>query len=219
MYQILLKPQNMTIQSYTKTILFLLLCFFLFTVPLSAQKWDLAKEANGIKIYTRKIAGWGLKEYKAEMTVKTRFKTVLNTIKDTKDRLQWSHNSTEARELERSGEDVIYIYNKVDAPWPVSDRDNIVKYVFEYPTTNSAKILMSAVKVHPKAPIYDGVVRIEKMKGFWSVVDNKNGTISLIQQCVADPGGSLPDWLSNSAIVDNPFQTMSKFKTYVEAKK
>lgn len=204
---------------FTKMSLLLFLCCFLSSSSLLAQKWDLAKESNGIKIYTRKIDGWGLKEYKAEMVVKTSFETVLSTIRSAKDRLEWSHNSIEARELERTGKDIVYIYSKVDAPWPVSDRDNIVKYVFEYPTSNSAKILMSSVKTHQKAPIYEGIVRIEKMKGFWTVTDNKNGTISLVQQCVAEPGGNIPDWLANSAIVDNPFQTMTKLRTYVEKKK
>jgi hypothetical protein len=203
-----------------KTFLFLVLYFSLSTpIVLFAQKWNLAKESNGIKVYTRKIDGWGLKEYKAEMTVKAPFQTIIATIKDAKDRTQWSHNSIEAREIERPSKNTIYIYNKVDAPWPVSDRDNIVKYVFEYPSPNSAKIYMSAIKTHPKAPLYQGIVRVEKLKGFWAINDNKNGTISVVQQCVADPGGNIPDWLSNSAIVDNPFQTMTKFRTYVESKK
>ena len=48
--------------------------------------------------------------------------------------------------------------------------------------------------------------------------DNGDGTVEATQQCVAEAGGSIPDWLANSSVVDNPYNTMLKFKKYLEGK-
>ncbi|BDS14802.1 START domain-containing protein [Aureispira anguillae] len=181
-----------------------------------AQEWSLAKEKNGVKVYTRKIEGWGIKEYKAEMTVKSSFWDVVKTLKDVRSRSEWLHNTIEIREIGASEKDLVTIYTKVDAPWPVADRDNITRFAFSYPSANRAHIKMTILKSHEKAPIYSGVVRVERLQGHWIIQDKGNGYVSVVQQCVAEPGGSLPDWVVNSAVVDTPLQSMSNLKTYLE---
>lgn len=196
------------------SILFLILN--LLITPIFAQSWTLAKDKEGVKVYTRKIEGWGIKEYKAEIVVKAKFSDVIATLKDVPSRYEWLHNTTEIREIERPNKDVVAIYTKVDAPWPVADRDNITRFSFSYPSRQTARVDMTIIKSHQKAPIYDGVVRIERLKGHWIIKDKSNGYIEIVQQCAAEPGGSLPDWLANSAVVDTPYQSMSKLKKYLE---
>lgn len=196
--------------------LLLMLSAVLFMLDSSvAQNWDLAKDKNGVKVYTRKIEGWGIKEYKVKMTVKASFSKVIATLKDVPGRYEWLHNTMEVREVERSSE-MIAIYNKVDAPWPVSDRDNITKFSFSYPSSKTARVDMSVLKTHKKAPIYKGIVRVDRIKGHWYIKDKGNGYIDVMQQCVAEPGGSIPDWLANSAVVDNPYNSMYNLKKYIE---
>ena len=201
---------------YYRTIL-LLVNFILFSEFIGAQNWDLAKDKNGVRVYTRKIENWGIKEYKVKITVKASLSVVVAALKDVPGRYNWLHNALEIREVERPDKDVVIVYNKVDAPWPVSDRDNITSFSFSYPTSKSARIDMKAIATHKKAPIYDGVVRIKRIKGYWLLKDKGNGYVELIQQCVAEAGGSLPDWLVNSAVVDNPYNTMYKLKKYIES--
>lgn len=187
-----------------------------FINPIFAQNWSLAKDKNGVKVYTRKIDGWGIKEYKATMTIKASLKKVIGTLKDVPGRYKWLHNTVEIREVARPNSDVIAVYNKVDAPWPVADRDNITQFSFSYPSSTTARIDMTVIKTHPKAPIYDGIVRVDRLKGHWSLKDKGNGYVEVIQQCAAEPGGSIPDWLANSAVVDTPYNTMYNLKTYIE---
>ena len=72
------------------------------------------------------------------------------------------------------------------------------------------------MKSHPSFPEDDDVVRIQQLEGFWEITDLKNGYIRLVQQCLADPGGSLPAWLVNSSVVDSPFFSMNAIKNYLE---
>jgi hypothetical protein len=182
------------------------------------QNWDLAKDKNGVKVYTRKVEGWGIKEYKVIMEIKTSPSKIVAALKDVPSRYEWAYNSIEIREVERPNSEEVAIYNKVDAPWPVADRDNITRFKFSYPSANITRVDMTVVKSHAKAPVYDGIVRIERLKGHWLIRDKGNGWTEIIQQCVAEPGGSIPDWLANSAVVDNPYNSMYNLKQYIEKK-
>lgn len=200
-----------------KVMNYLLLCFICIgTYTTQAQNWNLAKDKNGVKVYTRKIEGWGIKEYKVNMTVKASLSKVVSVLKDAKGRYEWLHNILEVREVERPNKDIVAIYSKVDAPWPVTDRDNITQFSFSYPSSNTARVDMKIIKSHKKAPIYDGVVRVDRLQGYWMLKDKGNGYVEIVQQCAAEPGGSIPDWLVNSAVVDTPYNSMYKLKQYIE---
>ena len=150
------------------------------------------------------------------MNIKTSPSRVVTALKDVPSRYKWAYNSIEIREIERPNSEEVAIYNKVDAPWPVADRDNITRFKFSYPSANMTRVDMTVIKSHAKAPVYDGIVRIERLKGHWLIRDKGNGWTEIIQQCVAEPGGSLPDWLANSAVVDNPYNSMYNLKKYIE---
>jgi len=180
------------------------------------QDWSLAKDKNGVKVYTRKVEGWGIKEYKVVMEVKTSPSKIITALKDVPSRYEWAYNSIEIREIERPNSEEVAIYNKVDAPWPVADRDNITRFRFSYPNKSTTRVDMTVVKSHAKAPVYDGIVRIERLEGHWLIRDKGNGWTEVIQQCVAEPGGSIPDWLANSAVVDTPYNSMYNLKKYIE---
>ena len=195
--------------------LLLLAVFCFISTVVSAQSWSLAKDKNAVKVYTRKIDGWGIKEYKAVFSVKASLKKVVRILKDVPGRYNWLHNTVEIREIARTS-DAVSFYNLVDAPWPVSDRDNITIFSFVQLNPTQVRVNMKLLKTHTKAPVYDGIVRIQKMKGYWLLTDKGNGIVEVLQQCVAEPGGSIPDWLANSAVVDTPYQSMYKLKKYIE---
>lgn len=194
-------------------LLWVVFCFI--STVVSAQSWSLAKDKNAVKVYTRKIDGWGIKEYKAVFSVKASLKKVVRILKDVPGRYNWLHNTVEIREIARTP-DAVSFYNLVDAPWPVSDRDNITTFSFVQLNPTQVRVNMKLLKTHTKAPVYDGIVRIQKMKGYWLLTDKGNGIVEVLQQCVAEPGGSIPDWLANSAVVDTPYQSMYKLKKYIE---
>jgi hypothetical protein len=194
----------------------LIIVLLSITFVSKGQSWELAKDKNGVKVYTRTLEGWGIKEYKVVMDIKTSPSRIVTALKDVPSRYEWAYNSIEIREIERPNSEEVAIYNKVDAPWPVADRDNITRFKFSYPSANMTRVDMTVVKSHAKAPVYDGIVRIERLKGHWLIRDKGNGWTEIIQQCVAEPGGSLPDWLANSAVVDNPYNSMYNLKKYIE---
>lgn len=180
-----------------------------------SQSWNLEKERDGVQVFTRKVNNSSFKEYRANVEVKTTFKKVIDMLYETKSREIWLYNTPVIEEVQKT-DSTLCIYNRVDAPWPVSDRDNITCFYTITSRSDYAKIGMRLMKSHPSFPEDDDVVRIQQLEGFWEITDLKNGYIRLVQQCLADPGGSLPAWLVNSSVVDSPFFSMRAIKKHLE---
>ena len=71
---------------YLKSPLFLLFIFFISASHLRAQEktqsWQLVKNENGIKVYTRILAHSDYKEFRGEMDVATKLDELLTFIKN-----------------------------------------------------------------------------------------------------------------------------------------
>ena len=183
---------------------------------MAIDDWHLAKNKDGIKVYTRKIEGWGLKEYKVIMEVNASVDQIESVLRDSKNREKWLHNSYDAKDLKSPSPEVVYTYAVMDAPWPVSDRDNITQWTYEKEENGNVRIDMVAVPI--LIPEKSGIVRIKRMKGYWQLEKISSTKTKVIQQVVSEAGGSIPDWLANSSIVDTPYQTFVKLKGYLAEK-
>ncbi|MCP4439169.1 MAG: START domain-containing protein [Aureispira sp.] len=182
----------------------------------TAQSWKLNKSSNGVDVFTRSKEGWGIKEFKAVVKIRASIDQVLATMKDAENRSKWMHNTEDTKDLKVASPNKIYTYSRLDAPWPVSDRDNITVFTIKRPAANLAVIEMT--NEADFIPEKSGIVRVKRMEGEWRFKDLGNGYVEVEQQAVGDPGGSLPDWLANSAIVDSPYNTMLNLKYFVESK-
>ena len=103
--------------------------------------------------------------------VRATFNEVIDILYDVKSREVWLYNTPIIEEVQRT-DSTLCIYNRVDAPWPVSDRDNITCF---YPMSSRdgyAKIGMRLLKSHPSYPVTDDVVRIEQLEGYWEILDS-----------------------------------------------
>lgn len=175
--------------------------------------WKVAKEKNGVKIETRFIEGWSIKEYRATVYIKTTLEKAVEAYRDPVKRKSFMARSIEVSNLKENSKTDIITYNLGNAPWPVADRDNITHSIF-IKSGNQVKVTMKSL---PKfIPEKDGIVRVPRSKGYWLFVDQGNGKIKVVQQSVADLGGSVPDWLVNSTIVEGPYDVLLALKGILE---
>jgi len=203
-------------------ILFLLFsCTFAYGMPacsldsLSKEPpWEYVKTSNGIKIYTRKIKGWDIKEYKAVFYVKASLQSVEKVLRDTPNQGKWSKNTLLSKEIKHISRNEFYTYSQTDSPWPASDRDNVVHIKYSYPSPQ--KVLIHIKSVPNFIPLKEGYVRIKRMKGLWTLKETKNKLVKVVQQAVVDPGGSAPSWLINSFLVDGPLKNLNNLRNYIE---
>lgn len=197
-----------------KILLFTLL-FLTFPIHSQAQElWKVAKNKNGVIIETRFIPGWSIKQYRATVYIKTTLDKAVEAYRNPVQRKQFMTRSIEVSNLKEISKTEIITYNLGDAPWPVADRDNITKSVFTKISPTEVKVSM--LSLPDFIPAKSGIVRVPRAEGFWHFVDQGNGLIKVMQQSVADLGGSVPDWLVNSTIVEGPYETLEAMKKLLE---
>lgn len=193
--------------------------FFSMNSQAATSEWELELEEDKaeLKIYTRKIEGSSLKEFKGEMLVDTKLTTLVALMLDAEAAPKWMHQCEKFEVIERVGPHHLIIHFINGAPWPVSDRDAVVSSkMTQDPETLEVKIAVKALTEY--LPEDDDFVRIPRMAGFWSFTPQAEKVL-VRYQVHAEPGGSLPAWLANSVVVDTPQYTMLNMLDMLELEK
>ena len=73
----------------------------------SAQDWTLERDRSGVKIYTRFVKGWDLKQFKGIVNIRTDIKTVENTLRDDEGRNKWMYNTFDSKDIKKVSENEV----------------------------------------------------------------------------------------------------------------
>lgn len=196
--------------------IFLFFCTILFiTTDAFAQSWNLAKDKNGIKVYTRKMSGNTLKDFKGKVSIKASADKVAALLKDIDNYESWMPGCSDSRILKQEG-NTFYQYFVQDAPWPVSDRDCVTKCVVSKNGDGSYQFDIVQANNFKGAPTSKSNVRIPSINSYWKITPTGTDACQVEYFANSDPGGSLPDWLVNSAVVDQPFDTLTNLRKKAE---
>lgn len=184
----------------------------------AAPEFAVEKDKNGVKVFTRKIEGSALKEFKGVTTIKTSLMSLVALMDDTDAYPQWLYNVTSAKLVQKINLKERVTHTVIHAPWPVSDRDTVTysKIVQD----KKSKVVTIYLKGVPNQyPAQAGKVRVPALKGFWQFIPNKNGYVTVIYQVHSEPGGSIPDAIANSTTTDIPYNTLLKMHQIVKQEK
>jgi len=195
-------------------LIFLFTCCFSMLI-VAQDSWQLKKDRNSVKIYTRDYPHSKFKEYKAIMTVNTTLKIAKDVILDAQHLKDWNYKTSKSRMIKRIDANyyILYLFN--DMPWPVLNRDHVSDVISTYPTKKS--VLISIKPNNNMLPENDGVVRVTNFKGFWLLEKTDTG-ISITHQLFGDPEGGVPAWLVNSQLVKSPYTSFRNLKKLLENK-
>lgn len=185
---------------------------FILNAP-AQQNWDLEKEENGIKVYTKAEPGSAYKSFKAEMQVNCKMEEVINTLKNANDFKKFVTNSKEVRLLKMEGND-LYYYIETAIPWPFVNRDMVYQLHFTGTNNKQIKVIVTGMPlfIQPK----EGIIRIEKANGYW-LLDSADSNRTLVTyQMHVEAGGSVPAWLVNLSIVNIPFSTFLALRNILQ---
>jgi len=176
-----------------------------------SQDWELRKNEDGIKVYTKPTKGDGFDSFRAEMDVNLSVAQIENFLRHMDKYPDAFPDTKELRILARPNDSTQIQYTLTDAPWPVSDRDGIYELIFiKDKKTGNLKTVARALPEYLLRK--EDIVRIEKSNTFWIVEKIGPNKCRLEYIVHADPGGNIPEWLANSAAVDVPFNTFKNIK-------
>jgi hypothetical protein len=185
----------------------------------SDGSWKFIDEDDGIGTWMLDIPGQDLPGFRGQTTIQATPKQVLSVMLDWRKHTQWMYRCSESTVLEPLGDKSAILYNRTSAPWPVWDRDVVVRSLVEMrPDETAVNITFSNVD-YAKKPVPDKVVRMPKLVGFYKLWQVAPGQTKVLYQVEADIGGSIPKWLAKRAARDLPYVTLRKLRERVEGKK
>lgn len=184
-------------------------------IALAAEAdWNLAKEENGIVVHIRPVADSGIDEFRAIGEVAASVDRVVALLRDSDAFHEWFPSTPESKLLYRNGADSVQ-YSVMDAPWPVSDRDNVLRSAL----TRSADTGVVEIRVqadpdfHPEQP---GRVRVRRANGLWRFEPLGPDRTRVTFQMHLEPGGGVPEWLINARVVATPFEALTNMRARLE---
>jgi hypothetical protein len=199
----------------------LLLTLLLYT-PAFADNWERVFEGDdGLVVERRDYPGSSLQEVRGITQVNASLNAVMALLKDAAFNHEWVYRSGGARVLEEEGYERAYVYGIVDAPWPMQDRDTVVRFDYrQQEHTGDITIVISNFANY--LPTKNDYVRVPDFGGYWRLRPQPGGWVEVTYQVYGDPGGWVPVFLANYAAVTSVTKTMQNMhwavKHYVGAR-
>jgi len=126
----------------------------------------------------------------------------------------WQHNCEEARVIPQPDGSRL-TYNRIGSPWPVSDRDVVLRSTRTNRPDGSIHIEFRSTE-DANLAVPRGVVRMPRLLGSYELTPVAGGA-HVVYTVDSDPGGSLPTWLVRQASKDLPYFTLKNLQKRAEA--
>jgi hypothetical protein len=148
---------------------------------------------RGIPIEARTVDGTGFEELRLSVASKFDVARMCPAVAQVvTDDGPFSPDVAVRKTLSRDGGEVVF-YDRIRAPL-ISERDYAMRMRF-VPAENGCQVLWNEVpELAPKLP--DGVVRMPKVRGAWSVEGVDGGTSRITYQSYVNLGGAVPAWIA-----------------------
>jgi len=186
-----------------------------FATTHSLLSWERKLNRDGITVDTRSVEGSDFKEFKARMRVKSTLAKATEIMRDIPGYTRWMKDCKEAREVQKISASSGIVYSLQATPWPIAEREAVVRY--DYRRTTTPPALYITIAAEPNAlPQKSGRVRIQRLKGYWSYVEISPGELDVTYSMHSEPGGNLPSWAAAGMVAHLPYETMKKLKTELE---
>jgi len=176
-----------------------------------AQSWNFVKEEDGIKVFSRNDNGTSLKSYKGVTVFCAPFEKACCLVGNARNFDWWGEDFVQIRVLGYEERKYVRYYYVYDMPWPLTDLGLAVEAAVKtYAATGEYSVISKPlVKVVPE---YPDLVRI---KNYWQTCTIQaldKGYVCVTLEGFVDPGGNVPDWLSNMLSTEMPLRTMRLFR-------
>jgi len=181
----------------------------------SGVPWTYLDNDDGIDVWTQEVPGKELPGFRGQVIIEASMQHILDEMMDSKHHTDWMYRIKESVVLKELSKNDAIVYSRTSAPWPVWDRDVILKVGYNYNADKSHLIMRFKNIDSDLRKVPEEVIRMPYLNGFykmWKVGDNKT---KVLYEVEADIGGSIPKWLSKKASKDLPYITLSALRDRV----
>lgn len=179
--------------------------FSILQASQSMSGWELKKDSDNAKVYTRAIPGNEHKEMRIEMIDDVPFEVVAEVVKDYNNYEKWYGMCKSLKFVNKNGSNDINMYFILDMP-VLKNRDALinVKYDFNF---EKGVIRITLKSFESNYQINSGLVRMPKIDGTIVVTKEGAGKTKVVYTVFADLASNVPAWLINKMAVKHPYDT------------
>lgn len=192
----------------------------LVSVVSQASEWELARDRDGIKVWTRNEPGYPIRAFKAVTTVDSSLSGLVSLIMDTGRVTDWAYRILGVDVLARDDDAATFvIYTKTDFPWPLSNRDVVLAgQVMQDEKTKQVTIRSRSTPAgqYPKNPDF---LRMPDMVGDWIFRPLGAGKVEVTMIGRANPSGNIPFGVVNLIIHETPYRTLQGLRRVIGAER
>ncbi|HVT86307.1 MAG TPA: START domain-containing protein [Chitinophagaceae bacterium] len=188
--------------------------FFVFFIGMldpgfGQYQWKLDKDKDGIKVYLSDVAGTNYKAVRVQCTFPGTYLKLFSLLSNVSRNVEWVYNSKTSYLLKQNNPLDFWYYSETHFPWPLSNRDVVIHIRMQ--TDSMPKFFTSIGTGEPDfIATKSGKVRIPHYYAYWKVTMPTAETIHIDYILEADPGGTVPSWLSNVFVDKGPYETFRK---------
>ena len=199
---------------------FVLMVFVFFVLSAmgihAEEPWKLAKDAEGIKVFTRSVPGSAADEFKGIAEIDAPIEVIVEVFKDIPSFTQWYGFCKEIKLLKHDSENHRVMYFVLKTMGPVKDRDLVMEAFDKFDKqAGTNTIAISALK-EELVPIQDKYVRMTDLNATYSMNRIDQDRTHVVYTVKADPAGYIPAFISNIIQKDQPFLTLKGLREMVK---
>ncbi len=196
----------------SKTIL--CLCFSCLLV-LPHNNWELLRDEDRIKLYTRKVTGSKIKEVKAETTFNAPLEDLEIIFRNVEGYKQWFDECLVSEQLAEIDTNNVYGRFVIRVPFPFQNRDVVAKLNFKKVDAQTFQVTLTNKPNY--IPKKRRLIRTPHFESKWTFKSMDNNTkTKTVMTLHANMGGYIPTWAINSATKWGPFLSIKKLRNLVE---
>lgn len=185
--------------------------------PEDDEAWTLRKETDRIRVYTIDQPGSSFKAFKAVGLLDAPIENLMAVMINPGSCVEWVHNCSESYAFGKGDFHDRYAYSVNDMPWPVTDRDYVLRIRTRGDRT-SGEIVMDLNATPNRRAKSSSRIRVDRSDTLYRFSPEDDKTRMVWVQHT-DPNGSLPGWLVNSLLVDIPVRSMEELERVANLEK
>ena len=180
------------------------------------EPWTLAKEGEGIKVFTRVVPGSTANEFKGIAEIDAPIEVIVQVFKDIPSFTQWYGFCKEIKLLKHDPDNHRIMYFVLKTMGPVKDRDLVMEAFDKFDKQAGKNTITITALKEELVPLQDKYVRMTDLTATYSMDRIDQDRTHVVYTVKADPAGYIPAFISNIIQKDQPFLTLKGLREMVK---